>query len=57
MDRAKFSEVAPPRETAAADREDGESKHRKNFRKKGKTPSGRSGKAVVHTHRKSRRRG
>ena len=53
--RAKYQTTAPPEEKPGMDAAEGD-KHtvsRKNYRRKGKTPSGRSGKRAVHTSKRS----
>jgi hypothetical protein len=55
MDRAKYQITAPPEEKKGADMQESDkySTERKNFRKEGKTPGGRSGRGKVKTAKRS----
>jgi hypothetical protein len=64
MDRAKYQVTAPPDEKSGSDEmeHDKFSTERKNYRRHGKTPGGRSGKGTVvsakrSTFKRARRRG
>jgi len=55
MDRAKYQMTAPPEEKKGADAQEKDkySTERKNFRKAGKTPNGRSGRGKIKTAKRS----
>jgi len=55
MDRAKYQTTAPPEEKSGSDVQECDkfSTERKNYHRRGKMPSGRSGKGVVVSAKRS----